>query len=114
MNKSIELDSGNASACNNRGNAYADKDDLDNAIKDYTKVTQLNPDYAQGYIRRAALWLYMKKWEKAKADFITAKNMGIDIIDALYNDYANAAEFEQKTSIQLPEDIAALLTPPQA
>ncbi len=43
----------------------------------------------------------------------TAKNMGVDIIAAFQNDYANVADFEQKHNVKLPEDIAALLTPLQ-
>lgn len=40
--------------------------------------------------------------------------MGADIIASFHNDYASVEDFEQNTGIQLPEDIAALLTPPQA
>ena len=50
--------------------------------------------------------------EKAKADLITAKEMGVDIVAAFRNDYESVAVFEQKTGIQLPEDIVAMLTPP--
>ena len=37
--------------------------------------------------------------------------MGADIIAALHNDYASVEDFEQKTGIQLPEDIVEMLTP---
>ena len=37
--------------------------------------------------------------------------MGADIVDSFHNDYASVEDFEQKTGIQLPEDIAAMLTP---
>ena len=60
---------------------------------------------------RGEAWLHLQEWEKAKSDLITAKDLGVDIIAAFHNDYANVEDFEQKTGIQLPEDIAALLTP---
>ena len=98
----------------NRSATYYTKGDFDSAIEDCTKVIQLSPDSAQAYVIRAQLWLYIKKWEKAKSDFITAQDLGMDLIAELHNDYANVEDFEQETGIQLPEDIAALLTPPQA
>ena len=60
------------------------------------------------------VWLYLKKWEKAKSDLIAAENLGMDLVAALHNDYENVKDFEEKTGIQLPEDIVVLLTPPQA
>ena len=50
--------------------------------------------------------------EKAKADLITAKDMGTDIVASFRKDYESVADFEQETGIQLPEDIAEMLTPP--
>lgn len=38
--------------------------------------------------------------------------MGYDIIASFHNAYESIEDFEQKTDIQLPTDIAALLTPP--
>ncbi len=67
-----------------------------------------------GYIYRGEAWLHLQEWEKAKSDLITAKDMGMDIIASFNNEYASIADFEQKTGIQLPEDIAAMLTPPQS
>ncbi len=101
-------------AYNNRGNAYADKGEVDNAIRDYNTAIKLKPDDARAYNNRGEAWLHLQEWEKAKSDLITAKDMGEDIIAAFHNDYANVEDFEQKTGIQLPADIAALLTPPQA
>ena len=56
--------------------------------------------------------LHLQEWREAKSDLTTAQNMGADIIADFHNDYASVEEFEQKTGIQLPEDIAALLTQP--
>ena len=87
------------------------KGEFDNAIKDFDTVIQIQPDSAEPYNNRGEARLHLKEWEKAKSDLITAKDMGADIISTFHNDYANVEDFEQKTGIQLPEDIAELLTP---
>ena len=66
------------------------------------------------YNNRGEAWLHLQEWEKAKEDLTTAKNMGWDIIDSFRNDYESVKDFEQKHNVKMPEDIAAMLTPPQA
>lgn len=114
FNKAIELDTYYLNAYYNRGFAYLMKGEFDNAIRNFNTVIQLKPDSAEAYNNRGEAWLHLQEWEKAKSDLITAKDMDGDIIASFQNDYANVEDFEQKTGIQLPEDIAALLTPPQA
>ena len=56
-------------------------------------------------------------WEngkKARADQMIAKNTGMDIIAAFHYFYESVPDFEQKTGVKLPADIAAMLTPTQA
>ena len=55
----------------------------------------------------------MQEWEKAESDLTIARNMGVDIIALFRNAYTSVTDFEQKHNVTLPEDIAALLTPPQ-
>ena len=100
-----------AETYNNRGVSYLKKGELDNAIKDCDKAIQLQPDSVKTYNNRGEAWLHLQKWEKAKSDLMTAKDMGADIIASFHIDYESVENFEQKTGIQLPEDIAALLTP---
>lgn len=100
-----------AEAYHNRGHAYHKKEEFDKAISDYNTAIKLNPDYAETYCNRGEAWLHLQEWEKAKSDLVTAKDMGADIIASFHNDYESAENFEQKTGTQLPEDIAALLTP---
>ena len=50
--------------------------------------------------------------ERTKSDLTTAEGMGLDIIASFHNESASVEDFEQKTGVQLPADIAALLTPP--
>ena len=113
FNKAIELDSYYLNAYYNRGFAYLKKGEFDDAIKDYTKAIQLKSESSVAYCNRGEAWLHLQEWDKAKSDLITAKDMGADIIASFHNDYEGVEDFEQKTGIQLPEDIVALLTPPQ-
>ena len=55
-------------------------------------------------------WLHLKEWAKARADLITARNMGLDIVAAFRNDYKNVEAYQRANRVQLPEDIAAMLT----
>ena len=112
--KAIDLNSDDAEVYNDRGVAYMAKGDFENAINDYNKVIQLKPDLAEAYCNRGEAWLHLQKWGKAKLDLTTAKNLGVNIIASFHNDYASVEDFEQKHNVKLPEDIAAMLTPPQA
>ena len=40
--------------------------------------------------------------------------MGVDIVAAFRNDYEDVPDFEEKNGLKLPEDIAAMLTLPEA
>ena len=112
--EAIKLKPDYAVIYNNRGVVYLKKGEFDNAIKDFDTAIQLQPDDARAYNNRGEVWLHLQEWEKAKSDLITAKDMGEDIIDTFHNDYESVEDFEQKTGIQLPADIAALLIPPQS
>ncbi len=108
--KAIELEPDHADAYYDRGNAYDSQGKHDHAIQDYTKAIELEPDHADAYYDRGNAYLHLKKWQEAQSDLTAAKNMGVDIV-SLFDSYnGSIADFEQKTGITLPEDIAALLT----
>ena len=109
--KAIELNPNYAVAYNNRGLVYNNIGEFDRAIEDYTQAIQLKPDYAIVYYCRGGVGLHLREWEQAKSDLMTARNMGINIIAAFRNDYGSVEGFEQITRVQLPADIAAMLTP---
>ena len=54
-------------------------------------------------------WLLLREWEKAKSDLMDAKNMSEEIGILFHNKHTSVENFEQKTGIQLPKDIVALL-----
>ena len=107
--KAIELEPENANTYNNRGLVYHDRGYFEAAIDDYNKAIDLDPEDAQFYSNRGEAWLHLKEWQKAKADLMTAKNMGCDIIASFQNDYESVEDFEAKNGVKMPEDIAALL-----
>ena len=95
---------------NNRGVARLNRGEFKQAVEDYTNVIELNPDHANSYYNRSEALLHLQEWERAKADLIVAKEKGMDIITAFCDGYESIDNFGQMTGIQLPEDIAALLT----
>lgn len=96
---------------NNMGLTHRKKGEYEKAIEAYNKAIQLKDDYDRAYCNRGEAWLHLEKWEKARKDLTTAENMGYDIIASFHNAYASVEDFKQKTGIQLPEDIAEMLTP---
>jgi len=59
----------------NRGVVKAEQQKYDEAIEDFTKVTQMKPDYPFAYIQRGASNWEMRRWELAKLDFVKANEL---------------------------------------
>ncbi len=128
--RAIELNPNYAIAYNNRGRAYGVKGEVDGsttqpdssgskhavirAIKDYNPAIGLNPELAPAYYNRGVAWLRLREWERAQSDLTVASDMGINIITAFCDDYESVEDFEERNGVQLPEDIVAMLTLPQA
>ena len=114
FNRAIELRPELGRIRNKRGVAYYKKGEIDRAIEDYNKAIELRPDLAEAYTNRGVAWLRLKEWEKAKSDLTDAENMGVDIVATFQNGYDSVLGFNGQYGVQLPDDIAAMLTPPQA
>ena len=97
-----------------RGLAFFLKKDYERTIEDFTYVIKFKPENAIFYNYRGVALLHLREWEKVKSDLNTARDMGEDITSIFRNSYSGITDFEQKHGVKLPEDIAALLTPPQA
>ena len=108
--KAIELKPDYAEVYNNRGYIYYKKGEYARAVKDYDLVVKLKWNPTLAYNNRSMAFLHLQEWEKAKSDLITTKDMGTDIVALFRISYSSMADFEQKTGIQLPTDIVALLT----
>ena len=111
FDKAIELKPDYDNAYYNRGNAYYEKGDFARATEDYNRAIQLKPDNVLYYNNRSMALLHLHEWEKAKADLITTKEMGTDIVALFRKSYSSIEDFEQKHNVKLPEDIVEMLTP---
>lgn len=108
--RAILLNPEDADAYNSRGAAYGNTGEISRAIIAFTKAIVLNLWHAGAYSNRGGLWLYLGEWEKAKADFRTAKGMGVDIPTLFYSNYESVKDFEVKHGVKVPRDLAALLS----
>ena len=111
FNKAIEFNPNYAEAYNNLGITYRKKGTIDRAIGNHNKAIECEPDFAEAYYNRGLAWLLLKEWERARLDLTTAKERGANIINEFRMDYESVSDFEGKHGIQLPPDIAAMLTP---
>ena len=100
-----------AEAYIHRGNVYLSKIDIHRAIEDYNAAIKLNPDSGLAYGNCGVAWLHLQHWANAKVDLTVATILGVNIITLFHQIYKSVADFKQKTGIQLPGDIAAMLNP---
>ena len=108
----IEINPRLAEAYYGRGIAYREKHDFDTAIKDFTTTIELEPDSAAAYFIRGIAWMHLSQWDKAEADFTAARNLGVDIVAFFHNMYEDVEDFESDYNVQIPKDLAELLTRP--
>ena len=111
--KAIQLDPELGAAYHNRGLAYCKKIRPDQAIEDFTKAIQLDTRLVNAYTSRGIVWLCLGKWDNARADLSAARSMGVDIIANFCSSYKSITNFERITGLQLPADIAEMLTSQQ-
>ena len=107
--KAIDLNPELPEGYYNRGVAYSNIGVFETAIEDFNKAINLDFKDAVVYFHRGKAWLHQKKWENAKADLTTAREMRVDIIESFHSAYESVEDFEAKNGIKLPKDIAALL-----
>lgn len=110
FNEAIRLKLDYPLAYMGRGSVYLSKGEIKLAIEDSNMAIKLNPELDSPYYTRGVAWLHLQEWDKATADLNVVKNKGLDITALFHNEYGNIAIFEQKTGIQLPTDIAIMLT----
>lgn len=111
LGMAIQLNPLYAEAYKDRGFAYLfDKGEAKLAIEDFSKSIQLKPNDAEAYCFRGISWLFLRSWEKAETDLATAQKKEFDIAEFFYDLYGTAEQFKEHTEIELPKDIAAILT----
>ena len=107
--QALDLDQDCAEAHTILGIAYFKKGTLDLAIREFDKALIPKPDKA-AYANRGIAWLHTSEWEKARVDLITARNMGMDLVEAFQTWCESVEAFELKNKVKLPGDIAEMVS----
>ena len=108
--RSIKLNPNSAIAYNNRGASYLYLGKHDRAIQDCSKAIELKSNDAIAYCNRGVAWLSVKDMGKARSDLFCAQGLGFDVASAFSNHFGSVATYQQKYNVQLPTDIAAMVT----
>jgi tetratricopeptide (TPR) repeat protein len=61
---------------NGRGTAYSNRGNYTQAIKDYDKVIEINPEYVGAYSNRGNVYLKLGNESQAEEDMKTAARLG--------------------------------------
>ena len=109
----IELNPTAAQAYNNRGVVYREQGNYRRAIQDFNTALELNSDIARAYWNRGSAFLFLEEWENAEADLSHAQSLEYNIAPVFSSNYGSVEEFEQKYSVNLPENIKTLLASQQ-
>jgi tetratricopeptide (TPR) repeat protein len=90
-----------AEAAFDRGNAYYEKNEYDNAITGYTDAICLNPDYPEAFNRRGEAYNHKKDYDKAISDYTEAIRLNLNF-DWAYNNrgyaYYEKKEYDKAVS----------------
>ena len=65
-----------------RGNSWYNKKEYDNAITDYDKAIEINPNYELAFYNRGFAWVVKKDYDKAIADYNTVIKLNLDYASA--------------------------------
>lgn len=110
LNTIISRNSEDTGAYKSHGDVHLQQNKFDKAIRDYSKAIDLKSGSLFIYCDRAWVWLCLEEWEKAKNDLEVAESMEADIVAAFHRAHRSIADFERKNDIQVPDDIAKMLT----
>ena len=80
-----KINHNDAAAYYNQGNAYVRKDNLDQAISDYTKAIKINPGYADAYSNRGNALSALKRHQEALVSYGRAIVLKPDYAQAYNN-----------------------------
>ena len=109
-NTAIELKPDYAMVYRYRGVAHWIKGEDDLPIQDFSTAIEIDPEDSESYCYRGIFRLFSQNWQEVKTDLTIAKDLGMDIIALFDSLCSGVAEFEEKVGVQLPPDIAEMLT----
>jgi tetratricopeptide (TPR) repeat protein len=81
----------NAGAYNNRGVAYVLIGQYDQAISDYTKAIEINPEFARAYNNRGVAYYFKGKYKKAWVDVSKAQSLGGQVNPGFFDSLRKAS-----------------------
>ena len=110
FNQSIEIAPDYPTAHVGRGLVFHHSDDFETATSCHERAIALSPQNAIAYGNLGEAWLHLFDWGKARANLITARSMGANVALSFHQDYESVSDFEEKYSVEVPSDIAELLT----
>ena len=90
-------------------NTTHSKELYNQAIKHYDSAIKLDSEDSNSYYNLGECLLHLEQFDQAKIDIKIAKDMGVDVISAFRNEYNDAADFKERTGIELPPDLAEML-----
>jgi tetratricopeptide (TPR) repeat protein len=73
------------------GNSYYRQGDFTQAISDYTKAIEMNPDYPEAYVLRAMAYYKEKEYDKSWADVYKAEELGFAVSPEFISDLKQAS-----------------------
>lgn len=88
-NKTIEINSEDRVAYNNRGHVYQELKKYDEALADFSRVIELDPTDRNGYNNRGVIYYLQNEFQKAIEDFTRAVEIDPNFAEA-YTNRANA------------------------
>ena len=90
LSDAIRLSPQNAYLYYNRGNYYAQRNDYQRAIADYTQAISLEEHLAEAYFNRGLARIFAKKTEEGISDLSKAGELG------LYQAYSVIKKYREK------------------
>ena len=110
FDKAVKLNPDDADTYVIRGDAYFGRDDFNLAMEDYKQAIKLDPENAEAYYSLGFAWMQKQNWQEVKLNLTVARILKVDIVAEFRKIYESVADFEQKNNIDVPKDIAAMLT----
>ena len=86
-----QTDLNDADAYYNRGVAYREKGQYDQAISDFNKALEINPRYAPVYFNRGVAYYHKGQYDKAWENVHKAQDLGFKIHPGFLKDLRKAS-----------------------
>ena len=95
---------------NNRAAAFIAIGKIRSAKGDLDTAIGLNRRNAHALFNRGEVNMILARWDEAKADLLTARELGLNVVELFRREFSTLGEFEKKYDVELPVDIVELLT----